>query len=131
VSDAYAAATVTEMTNGLGAQVVFDFAGVNATLALATTIVATYGAFVLVGLGAGSSSIVADAPPAGRPKWGVTVIRPYGATTRDIFEVLGLAQRGKLRAEIERHSLEDAPSVLTALAEGRVHGRAVLIPRNQ
>jgi propanol-preferring alcohol dehydrogenase len=58
----------------------------------------------------------------------VSVVRPYGATNRDIYEVIGLAQRGKLKAEVERHALEEAPSVLSSLAQGRVRGRAVLVP---
>jgi propanol-preferring alcohol dehydrogenase len=127
-SDAHAAAAIMELTDGLGAQAVFDFVGVTPTLTLANAIVATYGALVLVGLGAGSLPLVADAPPAGRPKWGVTLIRPYGATNRDIYEVIGLAQRGKLKADVERHPLAEAPAVLAALVEGRVRGRAVLIP---
>ncbi|MEO7734881.1 MAG: alcohol dehydrogenase catalytic domain-containing protein [Kofleriaceae bacterium] len=127
-SDAHAAETIVQMTAGLGVQAVFDFAGVSPTLALANAIVANYGALVIVGLGAGSATVIADAPPAGSPRWGVTLIRPYGATNRDIFEVIGLAQRGKLKADIERHRLADAPQVLEALVQGRVRGRAVLVP---
>jgi propanol-preferring alcohol dehydrogenase len=128
LSDANASAAIMEATDGLGAQAVFDFVGVSPSLALANSIVATYGALIAVGLGAGSLSLVADAPPAGRPKWGVTLIRPYGATNRDIFEVIGLAQSGKLKAEYETHPLAEAPAVLAALESGRVRGRAVLVP---
>jgi propanol-preferring alcohol dehydrogenase len=127
-SDANAATAVLALTGGVGVQVVFDFAGVSASLALGNAIVASYGALVVVGLGAGTFSFVADAPPVGTPKWGVSVVRPYGATNRDLYEVIGLAQRGKLKAEVERHSLEEAPSVLSSLAQGRVRGRAVLVP---
>ncbi len=128
VSDAHAAEAILQMTDGLGAQAVFDFVGVSPTLALANAVVASYGALIAVGLGMGALSLVADAPPAGRPKWGVTLIRPYGATNRDIFEVIGLAQAGKLKADIEMHRLDEAPAVLAALESGRVHGRAVLVP---
>ena len=127
-SDSHAAAALLQLTGGLGAQVVFDFAGIGPTLSLASAAVASYGAVVAVGLGGGSLPLVADAPPAGSPKWGVTLIRPYDATTRDIFEVIALAQAGKLTAELERHRLSEAPAVLTSLAEGRVRGRAVLVP---
>jgi len=34
----------------------------------------------------------------------------------------------KLRAEIERRSSKDAPPVLQALVDGRVHGRTKMIP---
>lgn len=128
VSDGHAGASILALTDGLGVEAVFDFAGVTATLALANAIVATYGMIVVVGLGAGSLEVVADAPPTGAPRWGVSVVRPYGATNRDIVEVIGLAQRGRIKATIERHPLADAPAVLQALAEGRVTGRAVLVP---
>lgn len=128
VSDAHAGHSILALTDGLGVEAVFDFVGVTATLALANAIVATYGVLVVVGLGGGTGPIVADAPPAGAPRWGVTVIRPYGATNRDILETIGLAQRGKLRAEVERHHLAEAPAVLAALAAGHVRGRAVLLP---
>jgi propanol-preferring alcohol dehydrogenase len=128
LSNTRTAETVLQLTQGRGAEAVFDFVGVDMTLALANTVVANAGVLVVVGLGGGTFPIVAAAPPFGTPKWGVTLIRPYGATTRDIFEVIGLAQLGKLKAEIERHTLEEAPLVLNLLHEGRVKGRAVLIP---
>ena len=128
LSDGHAAEAIMQMTSGLGAQVVFDFVGVDATLKLANEVVATYGALLVVGLGGGSFQTVADAPPTGRPKWGVTVIRPYGATNRDIFEVIGLAQSGQLKADLEQHPLEEAATVLASLRKGQVRGRAVLIP---
>ena len=128
LSDAHATQAILQMTDGLGAQAVFDFVGVSSTLALANAIVANYGALIVVGLGMGSFQLVADVPPSGKPKWGVTLIRPYGATRRDIFEVIGLMQNGKLKAGLERHPLAEALTVLTSLMQGRVRGRAVLLP---
>ena len=129
LSDANAAKAIMSLTDGLGARAVFDFAGVAPTLTLGNAIVATYGILVVVGLGTGTLTVIADAPPTGQPKWGVTLIRPYGATNRDIFETIGLAQRGKLKADIERHTLDEAPAVLASLIQGHVRGRAVLIPK--
>jgi propanol-preferring alcohol dehydrogenase len=127
-SDGAAAHAILALTDGLGVDAVFDFAGVSATLALGNAIVATYGMFVIVGLGAGVLGVVADAPPAGSPRWGVAVIRPYGATDRDLYEVIGLAQRGQLRAEISRRPLVEAAAVLEQLRLGKIRGRAVLVP---
>lgn len=128
LSDPRAAATILSLTRGLGVDAAIDFVGVSPTLALANAIVVPYGIIVAVGLGGGTFAAVADAPPAGRPKWGVTFIRPYGATNRDIYEVIGLAQRGRLKADIERHPLSEAQSILLALEQGNVRGRAVLVP---
>lgn len=128
LSNTRATETLMQLTQGRGAEAVFDFVGVDGTLALANAVVANAGVLVVVGLGGGTFPLVAAAPPFGTPKWNVTLLRPYGATTRDIFEVIGLAQRGKLKAVIERHTLEEAPVVLNLLREGRVKGRAVLVP---
>ncbi len=128
LSDEHAVETFNQLTRGLGVEVVFDFVGASPTLTLANTIVATSGAVVVVGLAGGTMTVVADSPPHGLPKWGVELIRPYGATSRDIYEVIGLAQRKKLKADIERHPLDEAPAVLAALKAGKVKGRAVLIP---
>jgi propanol-preferring alcohol dehydrogenase len=128
LSNAEAPEALMQMTGGLGAEAVFDFVGVDATLKLASQVVATYGTMVVVGLGGGTLSVMADAPPRGTPRWGVSLIRPYGATSRDLFEVIGLAQKGKLAAECELHPLAEATSVLEALARGQVRGRAVLTP---
>lgn len=127
-SDDGAAEAILSLTHGAGARAVFDFVGATATLGLANAIVCDYGTLVVIGLDGASFNVVADAPPVGRPKWGVRFIRPYGATTRDIFEVIGLAQAGKLKADIERRPLRDAVLVLDALARGAVRGRAVLVP---
>jgi alcohol dehydrogenase, propanol-preferring len=128
ISDGHTAEVIRGATSGLGVEVVLDFVGATGTLALGNAIVATYGAWVVVGLGGGTLPVVANAPPLGAPPWGVSLIRPYGATSRDLFEVIGLAQAGKLKADIERHPLGEAPTVLAALKAGAIKGRAVLVP---
>lgn len=123
------AARILELTDGLGAHVVIDIVGVDATLKTAVEAVRTYGAILMVGLGGGSLPMTAggtnrhDGPP-----WGVRVVRPYGATVADVLDVIALARAGRIRAEVETHDLLDAPSVLRRLEQGLVPGRAVLIP---
>jgi hypothetical protein len=82
-------------------------------------------AVLVAGIRGGAFTAVADAPPKGRPKWGVTFIRPYGATTRDTFEFIALAQKGRLKADVVRYPLVDAPSVLGFSRRGKF--RAALL----
>lgn len=128
-SDDKAADEILALTKGLGAEVVIDCAGVTPTLALGNRIVCNYGHWVIVGLGKGEFPLRATSPSmGGTPRWGVSVIRPYGATRGDSREVIALAQKGLLKASIEPYPLEQAPAVFKKLEHGEIHGRAVLIP---
>ena len=44
------------------------------------------------------------------------------------MEVIALAQSGQITSEVETYSLEQAPEVYQRLREGRIRGRAVLVP---
>jgi propanol-preferring alcohol dehydrogenase len=127
VSDGSAAAAVLELTRGYGADVVFDFTGVQPTLDLAAATVAPTGAIRIVGLGGGALTYPAGGDPFSLP-WGVSVTRAYGGTRRDLDEVVALARDGRLHVEVERHPLDDGVAVFERLERGEVAGRAVLIP---
>jgi propanol-preferring alcohol dehydrogenase len=127
VSDDSTAAAILELTGGYGADVVFDFTGVEATIALAMATVMPEGAIRIVGLGGGSLAYPASGDSFSLP-WGVAVTRAYGGTRRDLDEVLALARAGRLHIEVERHPLADGVAVVHALAHGGVQGRAVLVP---
>lgn len=127
VSDGSAAAAILELTGGYGADVVFDFTGVEATVALAMATVMPAGAIRIVGLGGGTLTYPASGDPLTLP-WGVAVTRAYGGTRRDLDEVLALARAGRIHVEVEQHPLTDGVAVFEALERGEVKGRAVLVP---
>jgi len=127
VSDATTAAAVLDLTGGYGADVVFDFTGVEATIALAMATVMPEGAIRIVGLGGGSLTYPASGDPITLP-WGVAVTRAYGGTRRDLDEVLALTRAGRIHVEVEQHPLADGVAVFHALERGEVQGRAVLVP---
>ncbi|MGO3885476.1 MAG: NAD(P)-dependent alcohol dehydrogenase, partial [Mycetocola sp.] len=126
-SDGAAAEAILEATNGAGADVVFDFVGVQPTVTLARSVVAAGGAIRLVGLGGGSFEFAADTSAEVLP-WGVDVQRSYGGTHQDQLEVIALAQQGKLSVETVRYDLNDFHTAFDDLHHGRVPGRAVLVP---
>ncbi|RGE21896.1 zinc-binding dehydrogenase [Leucobacter sp. wl10] len=125
-SDGGAAARILEETGGIGADVVLDFVGVQPTVDLALAVVRGGGAIRFVGLGGGAFEYVAGSG-TGLP-WGVNIERAYGGTRSDMREVVALAQAGKIGVEVVRYPLDDALQAFDDLTNGRVQGRAVLVP---
>ncbi|WP_440312291.1 alcohol dehydrogenase catalytic domain-containing protein [Leucobacter chromiireducens] len=124
-SDGEAAARILAETGGVGADVVFDFVGVQPTVDLALAVVRGGGAIRFVGLGGGSFTYTAgnSALP-----WGVNIERAYGGTRADMRQVVALAQAGKIGVEVVRYGLDDAVQAFDDLHHGRIAGRAVLVP---
>jgi propanol-preferring alcohol dehydrogenase len=126
-SDAEAAQKILDLTDGYGAEAVFDFAGFQPTVDLATRVIAPDGALRFVGLGGGSFAYSAgtDAKPL---PWGVDVRRSYGGTRADQRQVLELAGLGKIAVTTQLYDLDSGPQAFKDLEEAKVRGRAVLIP---
>lgn len=123
-----AAAQLLAATAASGFDAVIDFVGTDATLRLAAATVAPFGAIQAVGLSGGGLPFEAsDLSTIGLP-WGVTLMKPYSGTYRDLSEVIALASAGRLRASLQRFALDDAVEALDRLEGGQINGRAVLIP---
>jgi propanol-preferring alcohol dehydrogenase len=105
------------------ADVVFDFVGADATLALAAEVVAPGGLVMLIGEAGGSLAFDFDGPPV--ESWLSTVAWGSGS---DLREVVRLAGRGRLRWNVETLPLRDAASAHARLRAGDVDGRLVLVP---
>lgn len=114
-------------TDGIGADTVLDFVGIDATMFLAADVVARYGAIRIVGLNGGSYPFVARSAGNRTPR-GVTIMCPYGGTYGDLAAVVALATQGRIKPMITRFPLEQVASAMIALAAGEIRGRAVLIP---
>lgn len=125
-SDGAAAERILTETGGVGADVVFDFVGVQPTVDLAVAVVRGGGAIRFVGLGGGAFEYRAGAG-AGLP-WGVNIERAYGGTRSDMREVIALAAAGKIAVEVVQYPLDDAPRAFDDLHHGKIQGRAVLVP---
>ena len=126
-SDATTGDTILEMTDGYGADAVFDFVGVQATVDLATQVIAPDGALRFVGLGGGSFEYSTDAMVFNLP-WGVDVRRSYAGTRKDQRRVIELARAGLVTIETQQYSLEEGPKAFEDLEHGRTRGRAILVP---
>ncbi|MGK5557751.1 NAD(P)-dependent alcohol dehydrogenase [Actinomadura kijaniata] len=122
-SDADAAATVRELTGGLGAQAVFDFVGAPPTVALATAVAGVEAEVALVGIGGGVARV-----GFGGIAYDAAVRVPYWGSRAELIEVLDLARAGAIDVHVETYGIDDAPAAYERLHAGRVNGRAVILP---
>jgi propanol-preferring alcohol dehydrogenase len=125
-SDDSAVEQIRDWCEGLGADVVLDYAGVEQTVSLARNVIGTGGRIVFTGLGGGVLPVVADS--ADPLPHGVDVsVSIYGGR-QDLREVTALMAAGRIEITSTTYSLDDAPKAWDDLVAGRVLGRAVVIP---
>ncbi len=122
-SDAAAVDGVRQLTDGRGAEVVFDYVGAQPTLDIAKGIVAVEGEIAIVGVAQGSIPVGYLTMP-----WDSSVRVVNWGTRPELIEVVELARSGAIRIAIERFSLADGPRAYERLHAGTVKGRAVVIP---
>lgn len=128
---AHAALTPDECAHGrlraeagpLGAALVLDCVGSDATLDLAATVVAPGGVISYLGRGGGTLPVT----PARLPFESSVVIPTWG-TLPELAEVIELARAGAIRPEVERFTLDEAGAAYRRLREGTLRGRAVVVP---
>ncbi|MFT4102434.1 MAG: NAD(P)-dependent alcohol dehydrogenase [Burkholderiaceae bacterium] len=118
-----AAEAIRELVGERGADVALDFVGVQPTVDLCARVVGRGSRVSIVGLGGGILHYAANQPP-----YGCEVNVPYWGTRTELMEVIALAEAGRIRADVESFPLEQAVDVYQRLREGRIHGRAVLVP---
>ncbi|ALK33059.1 NAD(P)-dependent alcohol dehydrogenase [Burkholderia plantarii] len=118
-----AAQEIRELVGARGAAVAFDFVGIQATVDLCADVVGRASRIEIVGLGGGTLHYRANRPP-----YGCEVSIPYWGTRTELIEVIALAASGRIRADVETFPLEQAAEVYQRLREGRIRGRAVLLP---
>lgn len=123
VSDDDTAATIRDMTGGRGADVVLDFVGADATLALGAAAARQQGDLTIVGLAGGALPVSFFGIP-----YEVSVQTTYWGSRPELVEVLDLAARGLVRPHTTTFPLVAAVDAYHQLAEGKISGRAVVVP---
>jgi alcohol dehydrogenase, propanol-preferring len=123
-SDAdFAAEEIANLVGPRGVTVALDFVGAQPTIDLCCRIVGRASRIAVVGLGGGTLHYAANNPP-----YGCEVSIPYWGSRVELMEVIALAGAGRIHAEVETFPLVDAADVYQRLREGRIKGRAVLVP---
>jgi alcohol dehydrogenase, propanol-preferring len=123
LAGADAAAEISEITRGRGAELVLDFVGVDDTLALSVASSRSLGHVTLVGIGGGSHAFNFFSQP-----YEVSFATTYWGSISELAQVLALAEAGHIRAHIEQVPLSEATNAYDRLAAGELHGRAVIVP---
>lgn len=103
--------------------VVFDVVGSDQTLDLARRSVLPGGSISIVGGGGGHLDFGPGLVP-----WGVRATVPFWGTLDDLRAVLDLARRGQISVHTKTYGLDEAVVAYRDLDEGRVQGRAVVVP---
>jgi propanol-preferring alcohol dehydrogenase len=122
-SDAGAAERVRELTGGAGADVVLDFVGAQPTVELAAQVVRQLGDLTIVGIGGGVLPVGFFSVP-----YEASAQTTYWGSRTELEEVLELAARGRLAPTMRTYSLADSMQAYRDLADGKVVGRAVVVP---
>lgn len=108
-----------------GAAAVVDFVGSAGTARFGFDILRKGGRLIVVGLFGGGLTV----PVPHFPLREVTIAGSYVGSLQDLRALLALAAAGKAgRPAVATHGLHEAEDLLCALDEGRITGRAVLVP---
>jgi propanol-preferring alcohol dehydrogenase len=122
-SDESAAQAIRDLTGGRGADVVIDFVGATSTLELARGAVRSMGDVTIVGIAGGEIPVSFFSQ-----RYEVNIATTYWGTRPELAELLALAARGAITVESTTYSLDDAAKAYEDLHEGKVSGRAVVVP---
>jgi propanol-preferring alcohol dehydrogenase len=119
------AAEIRSFTSGRGADVVVDFVGSDATLALAAAVTRSLGDLTIVGIAGGTLPVSFFSVP-----YEVSIQTTYWGSRPELIEVLDLGARGLLRPKITTFALDDALDAYSTLEAGGLDGRAVIVPES-
>ena len=123
LSNPSAVQAIKDRTGGLGATALFDFVGIQPTVELAGAAAASEADVTIVGVGGGALPVGIQTTA-----WDVAVRAPYWGSRSELMEVIDLARKGQISVEVQRFSLDEAPHAYELLHEGKIHGRAVIVP---
>jgi propanol-preferring alcohol dehydrogenase len=122
-SDANTASAIRKATNEVGADVVFDMVGSDATLAMGARALRSEGRLVIIGLADGTLDLSFFTIP-----YGAQVATSYWGTLPELMELVALARAKKVKLEVETYPLAQAVAVYDKLRRGEIKGRAVIVP---
>jgi propanol-preferring alcohol dehydrogenase len=110
---------------GDGADAVFDFVGIDATIQAGLRSTRRGGAFALIGAGMGSLPKVSLYDLL--PKDG-EIFTFQASTIADALDVIALADAGRIRADVDLFPLDQVAEAYEAMESGTLRGRAVVVP---
>jgi len=118
-----AAAAIIDTAGGAKANVVLDFVGAAPTIALGAAVAGAGADLVVVGAAAGQFPWNFYALP-----YEVSLRTSFWGTLPELHEVIALARRGLVTPHVQRFSLDDAMHAYELMEQGKLDGRAVVVP---
>ncbi|WP_018296680.1 NAD(P)-dependent alcohol dehydrogenase [Corynebacterium lubricantis] len=120
-------AKIREITGGKGADAVFDFVGVGATVKTAMQSAAVQGRVTIVGIGDLSTYDWAFMTTP----YEAELVNTYWGTVEELHEVVDMYKAGQIKPQVTTYSLDDALEAYQALVDGKIAGRAVIVPHGE
>jgi len=114
---------VLSTTKGHGAEAVIDFVGEKGTTAKGIAMTRNAGSYYVVGYGEDVQVPTVDLVITEK-----NIIGNLVGTWSELTELMELAHRGLVQLETHEFKLEDANAALQSLHNGKIKGRAVLVP---
>jgi len=102
---------------------VLDFVGNPATMQLAIHMIKPMGHIVVSGRSPKTMPFGSATMP-----YGATLSTTFGGSKSELMELIGLVEKGLVKAHVTRFSLDEVEKAFRLLKEGKIHGRAVIIP---
>ena len=123
LSNESAVEAIRDLTGGRGADVVLDFVGAEVTMKMALSAARTLGDVTIVGIAGGTIPFSFFSQG-----YEISLQTIYWGSRPELIEVLDLANRGLVHAEYTKYSLDDSIKAYHDLRDGKVKGRAVIVP---
>ena len=118
-----AAAQIAELTRGRKCDVVLDFVGVDASIALGVASSKVMGDMTIVGAAGGTYAYGLYTAP-----YELRLRSTYWGSGPELGEVLTLAAKGRIDVTYTTYALEDGLQAYHDLEHGKLKGRAVIVP---
>ena len=114
---------VLALTGGKGAEAVIDFVGEGEAVARGLAMTRNGGSYYIVGYGG-----KIDIPTIDMVTSEKTIVGNLVGTYAELVELMALADKGRVNLHTRQYKLSEANDALHDLHNGKIHGRAVLVP---
>jgi NAD+-dependent secondary alcohol dehydrogenase Adh1 len=115
--------TVMELTDGKGAEVIFDFVAEGGALENGIPLLQRHGSYYIIGYG-GMLSV----PAIDIISTEISFVGNLVGTYNDLVELMALTAQGKVTLHTAMYPLDAAVDAINDLDHGRLRGRGILIP---
>ncbi|MBY4264840.1 NAD(P)-dependent alcohol dehydrogenase [Rhodococcus fascians] len=123
VADGSQVDQVMELTGGFGAEMVLDFVGENGSTAEGLAMTWRAGDYHVIGYGENVDVPTIDLVSAEK-----NIVGNLVGSYNDLCDLMSLAARGAVNLHTQTYALDDFQSAIDDLDNGRVRGRAILVP---